>query len=809
MRKISLFIVFISLIFSNLIWGQGAMAPKTGSVIGGKVVDANDNSPIEFATIALFRSTDSTLVGIESSKTDGSFILSNITPGRYRLKISFVGYKSLRIDSVIIDGHKPVFLNEIKLQPISAEIGEVVVKGERPMIENKIDRKVFYVDKNVIAQSGNATDVLQQVPSVQVDAQGTVSLRGSENVNILINGKPTTIDKTVLLQQIPASTIEKIEVITNPSAKYDPEGTGGIINIVLKDGAGTGTNASISVNASNNDKYNASVNLSYNPGRLTINASYGYRDDKRSTSGWTKRNYFYDNSIHNTESNGWRRNQSHMARLGFDYNFSQTFSAGINGSYNTGKTSDNETVNYTDIVNNLSTLWYRTSDESESNSRSELAGYFLKKFDKNGHEWRTDFTYNNENETEKNLYLNAFATIDSIFGNEKEDNPSKNHRYTVQSDYTWPFAEKMKLEAGFKGMFLRSENDRKGWFYDFNTNTYIVDPNRTSVFFYDEDNYAAYSTYSYSGDKLGVMVGLRFEYFTNRFHILNDKEYTNTFPALFPTMHTSYKLNDNNEITLSYTRRVNRPRGGMINPFADYSDPQNMRVGNPNIKPEYINSYELGYTYKPNKFTIQPTVFYRTTENMFTRLAIVDTVNAINIITFQNSKQSSAFGAELSVTYQPVKFWFINAGISAYQMELNATNLNNTTRSNFGYNGKIMSNTFLPGGFALQISAFYRSPFITPQGTSDPFYAFNMGIRKDFLRGKLTGTFTFNDIFNTMHFGMKMSSNQQTGQMYRQFDSQFISVGLTYKIGKQQPQQRKKQDNNNGNDNQMDDSMMY
>jgi len=778
------------------------------SSITGKVIDASGNEPIEYATIAVLRQKDSSAVGVGISASDGSFVVQNIPPGRYVVKISFVGYKNHYIDTLRIIPGQSLQLGTIALRSTAEEIDEVVVRGERPMIETKIDRKVFYVDKNVLAQSGNATDVLQQVPSVQVDAEGNVSLRGSENVNILINGKPSMIDKTLLLQQLPASSIEKIEVITNPSAKYDPEGTGGIINIVLKDGSGTGTNGSVAVNATSNQKYNTSVNLSFNPGRLTLNGSFNLRDDKNNTEGWSKRTFLFDNSVHNTESSEKRHMQSQMARIGADYSFSRLLSAGVGANFNWGDRFNDEAVNYTDIVQSKSSLWLRTSDEKENMLRGEYTAYLLKKFNTNGHEWRIDYSYNTENENENNLYINRYILNDSIFGNEKEINSSENNRYTLQSDYTWPINGKIKLEAGVKIMLLRTENIRDGWLYDFTNQLYQANTVRTSAFYYDENSYAGYSTLSYAGEKVGIMLGLRYEYFVNNFHLSNQPSYSNTFPAFFPTVHTSYKLNENNELTLNYTRRVNRPRSRMINPFPDYTDPQNLRIGNPHLRPEYINSFEMGYNYRVGKWNFQPTLFYRYTDNMFSRLVTVDTIRQITIISFQNSRKSTTWGSELSVTYQPLRFWFINAGLSVYQMELNSSNLNNAVKQKLGYNGKIMSNTMLPGGFAIQLSAFYRSPFITPQGESDPFYAINMGMRKDFFKGKLTGTLAFNDVFRTMHFGMKVRSNQQIGQIYRQFDSQAIAVGLTYKFGQNNNNRKQTRKNNEPSDD-VNPDMMY
>lgn len=806
-----MFLGFSLVVFAS---SQSSMNPSSMGNIMGKVIDASDNSPIEFSNVALFRYKDSSLVNVTTTQSDGKFFIPNVPEGLYRIKVSFVGYKPFRVDSVKVSKGGFVNIGDVAIQPISSQIGEVVVKGERSVIENKIDRKVFYVDKNIAAQSGNAADVLQQVPSVQVDAQGTVSLRGSENVNILINGKPTMIDKTILLQQLPANTIEKIEVITNPSAKYDPEGTGGIINIVLKEGAGSGTSASLSVNVSNNDKYNASANITYNPGKLNIYSSYSFRNDKRKSSGYSDQVYLFNNSIHNSDADGSNQFLFHMARLGFDYNLTSSLSFGAGGTLNTGERNRYELNKYYNLVNNISNDWSRDSKDEDNILRHEVTAYMQKKFNNLGHEWRIDYTYNDERSDENTRYLDNILPLDSLINHEFQKNSNTNYRHTIQSDYTLPFNENSKLELGFRITTLKSENDQNSYIYVLPSTNYITDTQKTSTFFYNEDIYALYGTYSTTINKFGIMVGLRAEDFVNNFHLINDKKYNNTFFALFPTLHTSYKLNENNEITISYSRRVNRPRNRMINPFPDYSDPQHLRMGNPHVKPEYINSLDFGYTFKYKTITFQPSVFYRITENMFTSLATVDTVKQINIVTFQNAKQSTSTGGELSIVYQPFKFCYFNLGLSAYQFELNVTNLTSGVKRQFAYNGKLMSNIFLPGGLGLQLSAFYRSPSVTPQGKSDPFYSFNFGMKKDFFKGKLTGSLTVNDIFNTMHFGMNIENDQQTGKMYRKFDSRTVFLGLTYKIGKNnKPSMKKdklkKEENYNSEDNYMDDSMSF
>ncbi|HEY9123410.1 MAG TPA: TonB-dependent receptor [Bacteroidales bacterium] len=776
--------------------------------ISGKIVDGNDNTPLEFTNVAIYRQSDSSFVQAASSSADGIFKAENIPGGVYKAKVIFVGYKTSVIDSIRVTPFKNTFVGEIKLFANTKNIGEVVVKGERSIIESKIDRKVFYVDKNIAAQSGNATDVLQQVPSVQVDAEGTVSLRGSENVNIMVNGRPVMMDKTTFLQQMPANTIEKIEVITNPSAKFDPEGTGGIINIVLKQGAGTGTSVVISANASTNDKYNFSANVGVNPGKYNIYASYGLRDDTRKINGRQFTTYLHDNSTHQSISEEKRTNLSHMGKLGMDYNFTRTLTAGVSGSYSSGDRNGDERNNYTE-TDTIVTLWYRSSDEEETNTRIEANSYITQKFDNNGHEAKLDYTFNKENETERNNYKDRYSLSEAFISDELQDNTSNYRRHTIQADYTLPLDNGLKIELGTKEIFYMSETDQKTFYDSTGTNALIADPSRTSLFHYNEDIYALYGTLSYNYGNFGVIGGFRTEYFKSTFHFDENDTYSNPYWSYYPSIHTTYKITEKHEVSLSYSKRVNRPRGFMINPFPDYSDPLHLRKGNPNLKSEYINSLEGGYTFKIEKITVQPTVFYRFTDNAFTNLAIVDTLTNVTTSTFENSMKRSSWGTDLSVTLQPFKFWNINISASAYQQELNASNLNSSTKSDFGYSGKIMSNTFLPLGFAFQVNAFYRSPFITPQGKSDPFYSMNLGLRKDFFKGKLTGNIMFNDVFDNTHFGMNIKNKQQEGEVYRKFDSRTIFVGLTYKFGKQSVN-KKKQNNNQNNDEQNgNEEMMY
>lgn len=827
------FLLFCQFSFSQQNFRRGNNDAKLGTLIG-KIIDANDNAPVEFANIALYKMQDSSLLTAGSSQGDGSFIIENVPSDLYRIKVTYVGYKTLRKDSVKIIPFKPTDIGYIQIKPMSQQLDAVVVKGDKSTFESKIDRKVFNVDKSITAQAGNAADVLQQVPSVAVDQEGNVSLRGSENVNILVNGKPSMIDKSVLLQQIPANSIEKVEVITNPSAKFDPDGTSGIINIVLKQGKGQGTNAVVSINAGTKesfkgfDKYNGTVSLNYNPGKINIFSTYSYRNEDRRMWGWSERQLFDSLSVFSkSKSDGYRNRESHMGKLGFDYNLSQSFVVGLSGSINTGKGKENERideVNYkyggTDS-SALITDWYRKSSEDEENLSKEVTGYFLKKINTNGHELRSDYTYSEEDEEEIAGQNDFFNPLETLYNREKQTQNSSQYNHTFQLDYSWPINDKYKFESGIKSI-VRKNNDYQDALTDpLLDGQYVIDTLKTSSYKYDENLYSVYSTLSYVSGNFSAIAGLRLETADTKglgASLDSIQGFSKDYRSFFPSLHVVQKLDENNEFNFSYSRRLNRPRGNDMNPITNYSNPSFWRKGNPDLNPEYINSLELGYTFKTEKLTLQPTAFYRLTENSFTRKvdlisvpAIIngkDTIRKVNEGKMINLEEAYSYGFDMSITYSPFRFWNINLSGSIFQYTIDPTDPELNNKNKFSWNAKLMSNTMLPKGFAIQLAGFYRSPFITTQGTSKPFYSANMGLRKEFLDGKMTGTLSFNDIFNTMRFAMDVETPDQKASNYRKRESQTIMVGLTYKFGKA-PREKKKPQRDNGNGGDMQDDMGF
>jgi outer membrane receptor protein involved in Fe transport len=817
MRLIKFFLFIVTfIIISGEIHSQQNI---NKGVIKGIIVDGESGNPMEFASIAVQKSADSSVVTGGLTNPKGEFSFANVPFGQYILKYSFVGYKSNSIDSIsITEKNSVVDLGKILVTSSTQNMDAVVVTGEKALYQNKIDRKVFNVDKTISGQSGSASDILQYVPSVNVDIDGNVSLRGSENVTVLINGKPSMINennKAAILQQIPANTINRIEVITNPSARFDPDGTSGIINIVLKEGVSQGFNGSTTVNAGSNfksiDRFNGSLNFNYNPGKYNLSASYSYRSDDRNSIGGSERQIIKNDTSNfsNEISSDTHKPESHMFRLGYEYFFSENTSLGATGSFQFRDNPSSDKVNY-DFRNFNNVLYnstFRNTIGEEGERDLEASLFFDKKINNKGIEWRTEFNMTREDETEKNSYFSGtlYPAILEPETQEKETSKNNQSDYTLQSDLILQSSEKTKIELGYKGVIRTTEDDLSA--NNLENGAWVKDMIKTNFFSYKENIHSIYGTYAHEFNKFSFQTGLRLEQALTKPELRSDtNNIKNNYFSFFPTIHLSEKLNENNELSLSYSRRINRPRLHNLNPFPDYSNLYSISTGNPNLKPEYINSFEFSYIKKVGELTFQPTAFYRITENGFTRVnRAIDSIRTK--MTTENLSKTKSFGAEMILNWQLLKFWNINLSATGYQYQIDATNLNiSDKKERFSWGGKIMSNTNLPFKTALQLTYFYRSSNVTAQGKSDPFNSFNLGIKKDLLKSKAIFTISVSDLFNTQKFAMSTNTADLISNMLSKRESRIIYAGFTYKFGKVQKngEKQKKEINREGEDIQED-----
>ncbi|MBI9036235.1 MAG: TonB-dependent receptor, partial [Bacteroidales bacterium] len=683
MKKVFIF-VLILLFFVNQGYSQrpnqekmnGKQRPKIG-VLTGKIVDEITGLPVEFGTIALFDFRENKLLTGGTSNQKGKFHITEIPVGKYRVRISFIGYETFNIeDPIMLTRTEPEqFLGTIKLKPSSTSLEGVNIVAERELMENSLDKKTYNVSKDITAAGSDATEIMNRLPSVDVDMDGNISLRGNENVTILIDGKPSALtsgDAASFLQQLPASSIENVEVITNPSAKYDPEGIVGIININLKKDKLQGTNGTVNLTAGTWDKYNLSASLNHFTGKFNVFANYSYRDHNRESDGSINQASFLKGKLLNSSENLDFRNRariSNMFKGGFDYYIDKTSNLTFTGVYSAGISNSADSTfrierDYLDAVTADSLI--KNSSNGER-STQEITLDYRKKFLRPNQELTASIRYSDHTDNDNDYYGTNRYDI-------TEGTSSKTG---LQADYVHPFGDTYKFEVGYRSDINRSKDvliyhtlSEDGHFTE--------DPVLSNAFNYDLDIHSVYALFS--GIALGNLdyqLGLRAEQvYTHAELVSENDDFINNYFNLYPSMHFSYKLQNNNEFMLSYSRRVNRPRSHSLNPFRNESMPGNIRYGNPFLKPEYINSYELGYSKQWEKTTLTSAVYYKKIHDLMSRVSmLVDPVNYIMEHTMTNLGTGENYGFEFTASSSITKWWRLNANLNLFQQKIEGTNL--------------------------------------------------------------------------------------------------------------------------------------
>ena len=632
---------------------------SANKTIQGTVVDSISGHYIQFASVAAFRMRDSSLVSGAITTEKGFFAIPGLSPGKYMLRITFVGYKTKEYGPIALSPQSGDIYNagKIEVSFSTANLDAVVIVGEKPYIEMDLNKKVVNVAENVNISGGTAIDVLETVPSVTVDMDGNISYRGSENVTILIDGRPANISgsRKAALEQIPANMIESVELITNPSAKYDPEGTSGIINIVMKKRKGQNTSLITSVNVDSRLGYSGNIAVNHGFKKLSLFASYDYRHSNRGSSGSITR-YNYIASPYLTEQNSDNSSVSdgHSFKLGADYfaNAKNTFGFSMNGSIWDSK-SDGLSRNE-DSNSELAYIRKYINENLDNYTHNYVNGniYYTRKFAKPGHILQVDLNYSQGNfdsfsDQYKNFYSEQWTLIDTIeTWLETINSESLNSTILGKIDYTLPFNENAKLETGthFTRRTMTSDNAYYSGFSSLESLPF--DTLRSNDFIFEENVLAAYANFSGKFKKWNYSAGLRFEYAVAIPSVSNDTStYINNYISVYPTAAISRKIKEGEEIQLTYSKRVNRPGFHSLSPFINYSNSPNLRGGNPYLKPEYIHSVELGYMKIWKKTSFMPSLFYRRTVDLISRYRITY-LDSFSLATFENIASADAFGLE-------------------------------------------------------------------------------------------------------------------------------------------------------------------
>lgn len=736
--------------------------PKIGTITG-KVIDAESEKPVEYANLVLYSGKDSSMVNGTITKADGSFLLDKLPYGKFYLEANFIGFNKKSISNIVIKPQqKDIHIGTITLSPATQMLDAVEVKAEKQDIEYMIDKKVVNVSKDINSTGGTAVDVLENTPSVQTDIEGNVSLRGSSNFKVLIDGRPSVLDGNDALQQIPSNAIDKIEIITNPSAKYDPEGVGGIINVIMKKNQNSGVNGIIDLSVGTGDKYSGNLLLNYRMGKFNIFGGIDYMDrtyygennsfSKRMRSDTTLFQVIdADRNFHRT---------GYKAKAGFDYNFDDKNTISLSGEYGErkfGMNLDAETHEYNK---------YERNDYSIKESKFEVTGDFFTsnlhyehKFNQQGHKLSSSAYYsewnpNRANKLEQYITNQAYEITGNNSYKERSEEVGGRSDLRFKLDYERPFSKHSKLEAGYYGRIRGRLADYQKEYYNNSNDEWVVADSLTNVTDYSHLVQAVYGLYSNNFAGFDYQLGLRGEY-TDRLieQKVTDKKYSVERLDYFPTVHLSKELPLKQQVQASYSRRIRRPRGWYLNPYPTYLDELNYRVGNPGLEPEFIDSYELNYMKRFKQSFVTVEGYYRQKNNRIERVTILDENNVAKH-TFANINKDYTIGVEFMGNLNFTKWYNLTASANLYNYNIvgggELTANEDETKTTNTWDGRV-NNTFkFKTGTRLQLQGFYMGPSITSQGDREGFFATNIAVRQDMLKKKLSITLRARDILQTM-----------------------------------------------------------
>lgn len=763
---------------------------KSGS-IKGVVIEKVSGTPVEFANVVLKSKNDSSAVQGTTTDDKGEFVFEKLKYGEYKLTYSFIGYEKAETTPIVVDAkNSRVNLGKLFISEVSQNLGEVNVTATRSTFVNSIDRKTFNIGEDLMSKTGTVSELLQNVPSVQVDIDGNVSLRGSGNVTILINGKPSAmmnLNPAAVLQQMSANTIEKIEVITNPSAKYKPDGTAGIINIVTKKDKSQGLNGNFSSNYGNNGRYNGNVMINNNSGKLNVFGSYGIRKDDRRRIGETSTTQYSEGvelSQIQMYSEGHAKPMSNIATLGADYKLNGNNKVSLSGNYDYRfQRQDDITTYRIDSLQKRTEEYDRSRYLPELETDLELTSAFQHKFKKEGHELNFSYTSSFARENEDNYYTNTYSYPVSQFF---YDNMFYHHRNNVSQllvEYSNPLTRNSRLEIGYELDHARNDMDLHRDTTAMNQYLFIPDISRSNRFLRTENTHVLYVTYEREIGRFGFLGGLRGEQTFTEANLVTRQEIIRIpYTRIYPTLHLSYKLNDINELQLNYSHRINRPEDEQLNPFPEYQDLLNMRVGNPYLKPEDIHSLEFGYQLKKKSTTFISTIYYHYNYNGIT--SILTTKGDTIISTLQNLAVNKSAGLELILSTEVGRFANINLNSNIFYNTIDASELGFTQKKSditFSLNASVSLN--LTKSTIWQFTSNYTGERLTAQGKRLPSYVLNTGIRQDFLKRKLALTLTVSDVFNSLRFKNEIDTPDLQRYENRRRTSRIIYGGFTFNFG--------------------------
>ncbi|MCR9263221.1 MAG: TonB-dependent receptor family protein [Flavobacteriaceae bacterium] len=782
--------------------------------ISGKVVDQDSGQPLEYATFVLQNANSPDQVTGGITDLDGKFEVE-ASPGQYNIRVEYISYKTYARTNQTYNASTN--LGSIILAPDVAQLQEVEVVGEKTTVEVRLDKKVYNIGKDITTSGGNVSDALGNIPSVSVDVEGAISLRGNENVRILINGKPSALagfGSTDALRQLPADAIEKVEVITSPSARYDAEGTAGILNIILKKEKTLGINGSVNTTVGIPFNARATTNFNIRTEKFNIFNTLGYFHRESPGEGRNDNTYLSDASQFDRiieERDISRNDDGFNINLGMEYFL--TDKSSITGSVFFRWSDENdltENDNQRFIDNNLDSRTFRTEDQGEDDRSSQYSLNYTNNINDNGHKLTADFQYSTDDEDlltviqENNTFPNDnLLALENIYEKQTQDD------ILAQIDYVLPMGD-AQFEAGYRGNFEKEINDYQLDTLNQGTGNFETNTDLTNIFTYHENVNALYTQYGNKYGKFSVLLGLRLENTQMKGSVDSDIDgavldeligedvdlnFDKNYLGLFPTVNLVFEISETQNISLGYNRRINRPRGWFINPFPSRSSRTNVFQGNPDLDPAFANAFDLGYMKRWKTLTFTSSIYYQKETRSFefiteeTGQVTSDGIQIIRSLPI-NLSTNERVGAEAGVMYSPTKWWRLNGSVNFFMFSTDGE-FNNVDygASNSSFFTRLSSKFTLPAKMELQANSFYMGPRQNAQTETEAMFSLDMALSKDLFEDKATLSLNVSDMFNSR----KRQSYTQTASFIRDSEFQWrkrqVNLSFIYRFN--QPKDRR------------------
>ena len=809
MNKTSLFFVTFAITFLSVF----SQKPQNNQIsITGNIIDSNTKEPLEYATVVLNNlETKQLSGGITDEK--GNFTIK-IIPGTYDISFEFISFKTIKISKKIINSS--LNFGTIKLSEDSDKLDEIVIIAEKSTVEIRLDKRIYNVGKDMTVKGGSASDVLDNVPSVDVDVEGNVSLRGNENVRILIDGKPSALvglSGSDALRQLPADAIERVEVVTSPSARYDAEGTAGILNIILRKGVATGLNGSLNTTIGDPTQYRIASNINFRTKKINFFTNLGYRNSSSPGKFLTNLSTFENESVNSLrieDRDFERKRNGYNINLGLEYFLSNESS--ITGTYfyrdSDNKNLSTNAIQVFDVNNILEYSDVRVQDEDEIDETSQISLNYTNNINSSGHKLTIDFQYSDSKEIET-------AFIDDSLASEKNITTENSKSTLIQSDYVLPIGEHMQFELGYRGDFQ-----------DLNSNFLVnripeLDFNPSNNLTFKQNVNAIYSQFGNKINKFSYLLGLRTEITDVKVRLTNTNEnFDYRYTEVFPTINFGLERTDNQSFTLGYSRRLRRPRYWYLNPFESRNSQNVIYKGNPGLIPTFTNSFDLGFLQKIGKLTLNSSIYFQHSVNAIQRVSrdeirLLDGVN--QVITIRepiNLASEDRYGFELTANYNPSKKIRLSGSFNVFQQEskgfyeynkftidetsgaiISSPEIQDLGNINNSWFSRFNATFTLPWKIQMQNRLSYRGPRYTAQSESKGMFSANIALSKDVFSEKGTLVLNVSDVFNSRKWrSTNFNPNKENPTSINSQESQWrvrqISLNFTYRFNQKKNQGR-------------------